>query len=516
MLGRVEDLTRGRLLVRNVGLNLLGWVLPAIAALFAIPQLVRSMGADRFGLLTLAWTLVGYFSLFDLGMGRALTQALAERVGAGEQDDSPALTWTALWLLLPFGILCGVALALAAPALAGRALAVRPELRDEAVTSLRLLGLAVPWMVVTSGLRAVLEAGQRFQLINLLRTPLGILTFAGPAALQRVTHALPPSVGVLVAVRILLCVLHAIAVFRTVPVLRRVRLPGRAQLVRLWRAAGWMTVTSIVSPVMVSVDRFVLGAALPLAAVAHYATASEVATKMWLFTAALGPVLFPALAATAGRDDVRAAALFDRAIRVTALALAPAALVLVLFAREGLTAWMGAEFARASAPCLQWLAIAVYANCLAQVAFAAVQGAGRADVAAKLHLIELPLYLGLLWLTLRELGLVGVAVAWLIRMAGDGVALLIATRPVLRSGGWAIDRGLRLLIGGVAVLAACAVPLSFGARVALAAVLMAALATAAARGLITPPEWAAAADGARALQRSASGLRGGRRNPAIP
>ncbi|HEY0777091.1 MAG TPA: flippase [Gemmatirosa sp.] len=496
MLGRGEDLTSGRLLARNVVLNLFGWVLPAAAALVSIPVLVRGMGGDRFGLLTLAWTIVGYFSLFDLGIGRALTQALAERAGVGRQDESPQLTWTALWLLAPFGALCGAALAIGAPWLTAHALMTSPALTTETTTAVRLLGLSVPFMVVTSGFRAVLEAGQRFRLINLLRVPLGVLTFAGPAALQRVTHALPAAVLVLVVVRVLLCVLHVVAVWRVVPELRHVRGPRRADVVGLWRVAGWMTVTSIVSPVLVSADRFVIGAALAASALGYYATASEVATKMWLFTAALGPVLFPALAATIGRDDVHAAALFDRAMRVTALAVAGPALVLVLFAREGLALWLGDAFARASAPSLQFLAIAVYANCLAQVAFAAVQGGGRADIAGKLHLLELPLYLGALWALLHAFGLVGVALAWLLRMALDGLALLAGARAVLPAGSAALRRGTVLLGGGVVVLALLTIPTGLGLRVALGGVAVALLAVGGWRYLVMPDERVALVDAA--------------------
>nr|MDQ6925886.1 hypothetical protein [Candidatus Eremiobacteraeota bacterium] len=80
MLGGSGELTRSRLLARNVGLNLAGWLLPALSALVAFPVLLHSMGAERFGLLSLAWTIVGYFSAFDLGIGRALTQALAVQV----------------------------------------------------------------------------------------------------------------------------------------------------------------------------------------------------------------------------------------------------------------------------------------------------------------------------------------------------------------------------------------------------------------------------------------------------
>jgi hypothetical protein len=108
-------LTNSRLLARNVGLNALGWLLPMLLALGAIPVLVRTLGTDRFGVLSLVWTLVGYFSLFDLGLGRAVTQLVAERLGREQREDLPGLVWTATWLLVPLGIVGGAAVALLAP-----------------------------------------------------------------------------------------------------------------------------------------------------------------------------------------------------------------------------------------------------------------------------------------------------------------------------------------------------------------------------------------------------------------
>lgn len=491
MLGRAEALTRGRLLAGNVALNLAGWLLPALVALAAYPVLIRSMGTERFGLLALAWSVVGYFSVFDLGVGRALTQALAEQAARGDESESPALTWTSLWLIAPFGCACALALALAAPALTDRVFAVPPALRGEAVASLRLLALAVPPLVITAALRGVLEAGQRFRTVNALRVPLGLISFAGPMAVQPYTRSLPAAVGVLVAARAVLCVLHLWAVLRAYPPLRRVRAPRRADAARLWRVAGWLTVSSIISPVLVSVDRFAVGALLPVAALAHYATASEVATKMWLFTAALLPVLFPALASDLVTSPERAAALFDRAARAIVLALAPAALVLVLFGRDALTLWLGAAFARESAPALQWLAIAVLLNSVAQVPYAAVQGAGRADVAAKLHLVELPIYGALLWWLAREYGVVGVAFAWLARMAGDGFALLTSTRRVLPALDAAARRAGWAMLASAVGLALCTRPETLGARAATLGVGLVALAVAARFGLVTPSERAA-------------------------
>src|SRR5579859_6205736 len=102
-------LTSGRLLARNTVWNLLGTLLPMAVAVVSIPPLVRALGLDRFGLLSLAWIVIGYFSLFDVGIGRALTKLVAEKLGANEEHSVPPLAWTSLLLLLVLGVLGGLA-----------------------------------------------------------------------------------------------------------------------------------------------------------------------------------------------------------------------------------------------------------------------------------------------------------------------------------------------------------------------------------------------------------------------
>src|SRR5438552_12548486 len=97
-------LTSGRLLVRNTVWNLVGGGAPMVVAIFCIPILIRGLGKERFGVLTLAWALIGYASLFDLGLGRALTQLVAKKLGRGEDHEIPALVWTSLLLMMALGL----------------------------------------------------------------------------------------------------------------------------------------------------------------------------------------------------------------------------------------------------------------------------------------------------------------------------------------------------------------------------------------------------------------------------
>jgi O-antigen/teichoic acid export membrane protein len=61
-----------------------GLGLPLLVALLAIPPLLHTLGPERFGLLSLAWTLTAMSGLFDLGLGRATTRLVADQLGRGD------------------------------------------------------------------------------------------------------------------------------------------------------------------------------------------------------------------------------------------------------------------------------------------------------------------------------------------------------------------------------------------------------------------------------------------------
>ena len=73
----------------------------------------------------------------------------------------------------------------------------------------------------------------------------------------------------------------------------------------------------------------------------------------------------------------------------------------------------------------------MFINSLAQVPFTFLQGVGKPDLTAKLHLFELPLYLGLLWWLIGTRGIEGAAIAWTARVAVDAFFLFGLARRFL-------------------------------------------------------------------------------------
>src|SRR5215467_11541070 len=134
-----QSLTSGKRLARNTLWNLGGNLAPLPVAFFCIPPLIKALGTDRFGVLTLIWALIGYTAVFDFGLGRALTQLVAAKLGTDEPQDVPALVWTSQLMMLALG-LCGTVILLGLSAwLVGHVFHVRGALQRETTWSLYLL-----------------------------------------------------------------------------------------------------------------------------------------------------------------------------------------------------------------------------------------------------------------------------------------------------------------------------------------------------------------------------------------
>lgn len=91
---------RGSLLAHNTLLNFIGQAVPLLVGVVTIPFIVQGLGTERFGLLSLAWVILGYFTIFDLGLGRATTNFVAEALGKGE-DDQTKQGFQAIEILAP-------------------------------------------------------------------------------------------------------------------------------------------------------------------------------------------------------------------------------------------------------------------------------------------------------------------------------------------------------------------------------------------------------------------------------
>lgn len=411
-----KKLTSGHLLVRNTVYSLIIQILPIFVAVLSIPILIKALGTDRFGILTLSWIVVGYFSLFDLGLGRALTQLVSEKIGSGDDQDLPVLIWTASLLMLGLGVVGMLSLALISPFLVYNVLKVPKIIQLETLNSFYLLSASIPIVISTAGFSGIMSAWQRFDLISIVRIPMGLFTFVGPLLVLPFSQNLFAVVAVLVIGRTIAWIIHILLCLRLMPSLCNKVKFERKFLLPLLRFGGWMTVSNILDPIMLSMDRFFIGAFVSVTAVSYYSTAYEVANKLLIIPSSVVNVLFPAFATSYQDSKEYTRILFFRGVKYIYIFMFPLTLIIVSCADIIFKLWLGEDFVVHSSPILKLLTIGVFIDSLAYTPWAFLQGIKRPDLPAKINMAELPFYIIVFWWLTHAHGLFGAAILSLIHI----------------------------------------------------------------------------------------------------
>ena len=408
--------------------NLLGMAFPVIVAIVTIPFIIKKLGTEKFGVLSLVWMLVGYFSIFDMGLGRALTRLSAARISDGRRDELPGLFWTAVSMMFCLGTLGGIIMVLLSRPLALRWLNISDIYRHEALFAFRMVALCMPVVVMTTGLTGFLEAVRKFKLVNLLRIPAGTYTFLAPAIALFFTTKFGVIVGVLVIGRTLECCAYFLGcIFAEMKIIRKIVF-NKLEIAPLFTFGGWMTVSNLTVPLMQHIDRFIIGMIRHVAEVAFFATPAEMTVRMLVIARARVNVLFPEFVAGFTNKKKEVSLLFARSANSLLMIIFPFFWVVIIFAPEILRIWLGGDFAVKSTPVMVILSLGVMVHSVAMVSWFYVQGVGRPDLPALIHLCQLPLYIGVTSLLCLKWGIIGSSVAWTVRTVVDWFFMLFFAR----------------------------------------------------------------------------------------
>ena len=425
---RRDDLTGTRVLARSTLWNIVGRLAPMFVALFSTPVLLHLLGVDRWGIFTLALSLVGMFGVFDFGIGRVLARAVAEHLGEGREDEAASLVWTGTILVVLLGCAGALLGSLFVPYLVRSILNMPPELHRETI-----IGMSRPRRGGTAGRSQCRVVGGPVGLSEVRRREPGQYTRFDDV-LSRADRdfyfddSLVAVMAVLLACRAAMTVAYIVICLKSMPSLRRVQFDVRA--IRPVVAFGsWITMSNILYPVTLYLDRFVIGSLVSVGATAYYATPSDLINRFWVVPVAAMNAVFPAMATEFRADPARTATLFRRSMVFISATVFPGCVCAIALPGLLLDIWLGHDFSQHAAPILRYLGIGIFFSCLNFVPTGLLDSIGRFDMNAKLAAVQTAVYVPVLFVLVSQLGIEGAAFAWLGRaLLGFVATLIIAGR----------------------------------------------------------------------------------------
>lgn len=402
-------------LARNTFWNFLGVLIPSLAALPAIGYLARVLGVENFGLLTLSFAIIGYASIFDLGLSRAVIREVALSSDKGSEVNRAVGTSSVVVTIA--GFTCALLLYFNSERLAS-SLGVTAGNWLDVVLGLNYLSFAIVPLLLSTVWFSFLEGRGDFRNLNFLKIISGLAVAIIPAAWVWISGDERFSVAMLGLVASRIFVMLLAYVFCVLPFGLRVHVFDYFTFKRLINYGGWITVSNFISPVMVYFDRFFISSHLGAATVALYSAPSEVIGRVAFVPTSISRVIFQRLSLDSS-DSIQIRVAYKMTFVVCGLSSA-----LIFFGSDIiLSVWLGDKYLGEASLVLKILAVGFLFNSLAQIPFAKIQAEGNSRLTAILHIFEVLPYLALLYFLVLHSSIVGAAIAWTVRVSVDFLLL---------------------------------------------------------------------------------------------
>ena len=404
----------------NFIVNLLSPMTRIVVALVTVPLYLHHIGDARYGVMSIVWVLLGLFGFLDLGLSRAVTNALAKLRDAPQAHRARVLL-TTFGLNLSIGIAGGIVLYVFGGLMLKHFISMPDQISAEVSRALPWIACLLPLTLISAAGAGALESRELFLLVNSIQVFAMTLAQVAPVI---AAIFVSPSLTVVIPTAAASQALGAIAVLAAVYHLEgpfSLRAVDWGEARKLLGYGGWMFATNVFYPALASADQFIIGSVMGVASVAHYAVPMDLVQRSVAIPIALGRTLFPRMSSLPGDA---AHALGTRALSMMAYGFAAVCAPAMILSATFFRYWISPDFAAVSAPVAQVLFPGIWMGALSLVGFTLLQSQGRANVTGKLNIIEFLPFVAVLWVSTLSFGIVGAAAAWTLRCIADALVML--------------------------------------------------------------------------------------------
>jgi O-antigen/teichoic acid export membrane protein len=400
--------------VRNTFSNYIGKFANLGVWFFLTPFILSRLGAGTYGLWVLVGSVAAYGSLFDLGIGGAITKYVAEYRATGVYEEARGLIATALSIHTVLGLivfLLSLAFAPAFPTL----FHLPTEQHGTAITLVILSGLGAGLLIPSTAPPAILAGLHRYDLINLTSVCGLLLSAAASVVVLLLWNSIASLIIINIVVNLLMQALNVWLIHHTAPELRiGWRGTSRPLVRRVASFSFTLFILQLNGYLEAKTDEIVIGANLPIASVTPYNIALRLSSLPQMLAAQFASQILP-LASTLDAQHARSQlrSLYIVGTRLTLALFLPVGIVITALAAPILGFWVGPAYSN-YAHLVLILTLAGFIDMSQWPAGLILQGMARHHVLAAMSLLSGVGNLVLSLVLVRVMGLTGVALGTLI------------------------------------------------------------------------------------------------------
>lgn len=427
---------------KNVAANYAGSAGVALISLIFVPIYIKFMGIESYGLIGFFVSVMGVFSLLDLGLGATLNVHLARLSGLqGREQESIDLTRTIEVIYWCVGAIIGASVYLLAEPIAVHWVRSEHLTTSQVSQAVMLMGFAMALRWPTSLYSNGLIGLQKQVLANGVAVVFAIVRSAGAVL---VLWLISPTIQAFFAWQTVAGGLGtatwAYFLWKELP-----RASGRARISKealsgIWRFSTGMTGIGIVSFILTYSDKIILSKMLTLEMFGYYSLAWAIAGVLIRVALPVATAYFPRFSQLVGLEDSAGLRnVYHKACQMVSVVMLPSAMVIAFYSRDILLVWTGSAITAENAyVLLSFLIIGTAFNGLMQMPYRLQLAHQWTSLSLLVNTAAIFCQLPLLILMTGMYGALGAAAVWCI-MNGSYVLIVIPLmhRRILRGEQWA-------------------------------------------------------------------------------
>jgi len=402
------------LIWKNSFWNLVGISIPLVISLLTIGYLSRILGQEKFGLFLIVFSILGYASIFDAGLSRAVVRFIA--LCNDNVADEKKIIGTSVFIvtilsvggsLLFFYNINNIVLFLN----------ISDEVFKDVTSAFFLLSFIIPPTIISMILLAFLEGKQQFLKLNIYKSITGTIIAISPLVGVFIIPTLEGAMLGFLIGRVLSLIISYLPIYNYFGSYKVIFDFNTSK--ELFQFGGWITLSNLISPLMVNSDRFILSNVVGAGSVSFYAGPSEIISRMGIIPGAIAKTIFPLFTKSLNNTKPYELKVYYGLSIIMLLLIAP----VFVFSQEIIVLIFGSSYIGDPSFILKILLVGFFFNSLAQIPFSKIQAYGNSKLTAFIHLSELVPYFIILYYMVESFGIIGAAAAWSLRVIIDFLIL---------------------------------------------------------------------------------------------
>tara|TARA_B000000532_G_scaffold243731_1_gene240652 strand:+ start:100 stop:1395 length:1296 start_codon:yes stop_codon:yes gene_type:complete len=422
---------------RNSLFNLIGSVVAGSSALPTIPFLVKNLGQEKFALLSIIWTIIGYMSLMEFGVGRSLLYHISKIRYPLNKKKLSLIINSGLIINLIFGIILTLIFIIIIKNFLKIFIDLEPAIHDEVYKSFIFAALSIIPLTINNSLRCCQEALGLFSISNLNKILAGSSLFLFPTLSVIINGPRLDFCALYILIgRILVSFISIFFLFAEIKYLYKNNnkdLPSLIQSLifqgkKLFDFGKWIAICNFLGPILVYGDKFFITSLVPLDQIAYYTIPQELITRIIIIPTSICTALFPFFS----NSDLETLSLkYKKAEKVITTFMSFLIIAFIFLWFPFSKQWISIDFAINSNTISVILLIGIFFNSIAQLPYTLIQSNGDSKMTALTFIFELSIYLILLPVMITKYGLTGAAFTWTMRIIIDFIIMRIYSNKFL-------------------------------------------------------------------------------------